>query len=102
MSENKKKRFYLTLGDLYKRSELNKVVNKSTYIDINKVFFIFLSKAMVETGYIFKLPLNIGSVYIGKRRGGKKKVLDYPHYRKTGELLFRRMSQGENYIAFYE
>lgn len=100
--KKKKKKFYVTLFDFYNRSELEKVVDKKTYVDINKVFFIFLSKAMIETGYIFRVPYNIGSFYVGKRKSGKKKILDYPHYRRTGEMVFRRMSQTDNFIAFFE
>lgn len=93
-------RFRLGYHDIYKTIE-REDIHKDTFLLVNKIFFILLSKSMIQKGNIYKLPYRLGYTYIGKRRSGKKKILDYAHYKKTGEMIFRKTSQADNYIAFF-
>lgn len=59
---------------------------------IAKFFFIFLSKAIIEKGVFFKLPLNIG--YLGVRKIPNTTMLIYKDYqamKKNKKLLTPEM-----------
>jgi hypothetical protein len=81
----------LTIGDIYLNSDLKEIVSKREFYTITRTYLMILSKTMINSGAFFKAPFMLGTFGVVKYKGGKKRLLDYPHYQKTGELLYRRM-----------
>lgn len=88
---------------MYETYKKKDAIDSSLFIKVLKVFFALLAKNIVEKGYIYRLPKGLGAIGIMKTHVGIKKVLNYPHYKKTGEKKYNLFRPGEQpFMAFWK
>jgi len=85
-----------TIKSAYKKSPYRKKYTLKKYKDVLLTFFYGLSKLIIYDKYEYKIPLGGGTIKIIKVKGGKKRTLDYKHYKATGvkRFLLNRHSNG--------
>jgi hypothetical protein len=89
------------IRDTYETYGYKELHSFQEYSLIVKAFFALLSKSMIEGGMTYKLPKFLGCIGVKKSKGGKRKILDYGHYKTTGEKVFRRLYHGDGHIAYF-
>lgn len=89
-----------TYSDMYETYKKKDAIEKGLFLKVLKVFFALLAKNIIEKGYIYKMPQGLGAVGIMKHYVGDKKIMDYPHYRRTGEKRYTNFSIKNPFIGF--
>lgn len=69
--------------------------------DIINTYFTLVTTASVNTGAMYKLPLNLGLIGIVKSLAPEKKVLDYESYGK-GIIKYKKKDLSDGFIAFFK
>jgi hypothetical protein len=92
LRENKDRPYRNTVSDVYVDFPFkNKVTSCKDFNNISRIFFALLSKAVVESGRGIRLPQRAGVLMIRKYTQYNKKTVDYPHYKKHQEVVFREI-----------
>jgi hypothetical protein len=71
------------------------------YKDICYLFNKLISDKMIDEGYKFKLPDNMGSISVSKNKMKYEKLhFDYVEWRKSGIKSYHLNEHSDNYYAF--
>lgn len=73
-------------------------LEKKQYKKISDDFYELLSKAMIDTGFVFDLPLRLGEILIVKFKSNKKHI-DWKTTKQLGQTIYHRNNHSEGYAA---
>lgn len=71
---------------------------KRKFKEVLKTFNYLFMKAVVDTGYSYRLPSRNGRILVVKRKS-KRKIPDMAHYRKTGVWRYHDNKHTDGYYA---
>lgn len=74
---------------------------EKNFKNILKIFNSILLKTLIETGETIKLPKRSGYLSIRKKDHSKRKILNFHHYRETGEKLYYRNLHTDNSHVYF-
>jgi hypothetical protein len=92
---------YLSFFDVYKAYTNKFGLSELDYKLIIRSFFFILKDEMIQTGKVFILPNKLGTFGIKKIKMPVKfrGILDYQHFRKTGERRYLKNLHSEQFMA---
>ena len=106
--KNKRKRrsfkeFRRTIVDIYEFYPNKDKVDKKTFKEVLYAFNYILSKSIIDTGYIYQLPQQMGLLYINKSKVKTKKFnMDFQHWKETGERIEFKNKHSHGFIASFQ
>lgn len=90
-----------TYKDMYESTYYNNKYNLS-YEQFSKILETFggmLLESIIETGFDFKLPHRFGYLGIRKFFSKRPNIIDWQHYKHTGEKIKIKNTHSEGYSA---
>lgn len=89
---------YVLFENTFDTYENKNEITRQDFKFIINTFFHLLQQDMMLTGRIYFLPKSLGNLGIRKFKN-KHKILDYQHYRATGEKVFVRNTHSEGFAV---
>lgn len=74
-------------------------VDYATFKRVAKTLNELIMLSAVETGYWYLVPGTLGMIYVMRRKSGRKKMIDFQHYIKTGEKIIHKNLHSGGYYA---
>tara|TARA_R110000851_G_scaffold236923_3_gene389600 strand:+ start:2333 stop:2779 length:447 start_codon:yes stop_codon:yes gene_type:complete len=88
-----------SLEDAFLNYENPHKLTKKEFKEICETFNHCLMEAVINTGYIYKLPRKLGTVSIIKEKARKQGYIDFAHFNKTGEVIRHKNRHSDGYFA---
>lgn len=95
---NSNRQYRITPIAMHYKDE-NQVTSHKKFKEILQVFFTLVTSGVVHTGAFYKLPYRLGEYGVVKYFGSDTRILDYPHYWRTGEYRVVDRNQDGNFNA---
>jgi len=80
---------YYTEQEMWKTFPENPDIDKRKFLLIIKTFFYLLMKSVIDEGKVYFFPNKLGIFGTFKSKT-KPKMVDFSHFKKTGQTIFRR------------
>lgn len=89
---------YFGERDIYEAYDNKHNISWETFTLITRTFFLHLIEAVIDEGKVFSFPNKLGIFGVFKTKT-KAKMIDYNHYKKTGEKVMMRNFHSHGYMA---
>jgi len=94
-------RYYYNDLDIFKSYANEFGISKEQFLLIMRTFNFLLTKSVIDTGKVYKLPNRLGLVYMRKYKSKGKRIVDFNVLTKTGEITYHKNLHSQGYIAKY-
>jgi hypothetical protein len=93
-------RAYVSETDIFQSYPNSHNLTKADFVLINSTFFYALTKSIIDEGKVYYLPPMMGTIGVCKTKT-KGKMINYQHYKETGEKIKMQNLHSNGMMALF-